>query len=511
LIAHAGSKLIGSFLIAVTLSSIGAPYISAADGNPKVQYLEAKKLVDDGFNEDAVRKLDPILETDPQDAEARFTRAVALYNLGRNYSAQDDLKYLFDHKSANAQTWLAAGRVYQKLNKLDLAVNAYREFAKLDPKSEEAPKYETLIGILEQQLKNKASTSVNPSAAVKLYLNDATADGIMKWTQARLPIIVYITPSQEVPGYKPVYEDLMRQALDEWTSATNGKISFVLTKDPTAATLKVLWVTDLQAQALVPEAGKTFVHEDGEGVDSAEVKLLTHSPFPDEPMTNDLMHNISLHELGHALGLVGHSPNPDDIMFPKLSVQNGISPSDSATLMTLYGWGSAGANVVVPSVSIKDLAPAVQCQHLTREGSKAAMSGNFELAMQKLTEALAIDPTIKVARDNLSVAANNLAINQTDLQESIRMLHIALYWNPSSDLSRKNLNAFLSNSGEDPASFPLRVKRGDSCVAKHDSIGAIVEYTEALSIKNDPALSAKIAALKKSMTPSAKSALKSAK
>jgi tetratricopeptide (TPR) repeat protein len=506
LIAPVASKVIGSLFFAVALSLVRAADISAADGKQKVQYLDAKKLADDGFNEEAVGKLDPILDTDPQYKEARFTRAVALYNLGRNYSAQDDLKYLFDHKIADAQTWLAAGRLYQKLNKLDLAINAYKEFAKLDPKSEETPKYETLIGILEQQLRNKPSTSINPSAAVKLYLNDATADGIMKWPQARLPIIVYITPSHKVPGYKPVYEDLLRQALDEWTTATNGKISFILTKDPSAAALKVLWVTDLQAQALVPEAGKAFVHEDGDGVDSAEVKLLTHSPFPDEPMTNDLMHNIALHELGHALGLVGHSPNPDDIMFPKLSVQNGISPSDSATLMTLYGWGDAGANGVVPSVSIKDLAPAVQCQHLTREGSKAAMSGNFELAMQKLSEALAIDPTIKVARDNLSVAANNLAINQTDLQESIRMLHVALYWNPFSDLSRKNLNAFLSNSGEDPTSFPLRVKRGDSCAAKHDSIGAIVEYTEALSIKKDPSLIAKVAALKKSMTSTAKSA-----
>jgi predicted Zn-dependent protease len=45
-----------------------------------------------------------------------------------------------------------------------------------------------------------------------------------------------------------------------------------------------------------------------------------------------------LHEMGHALGIGGHSPDPQDIMYPSASATatTGLSERDRATLAELY-------------------------------------------------------------------------------------------------------------------------------------------------------------------------------
>ena len=53
------------------------------------------------------------------------------------------------------------------------------------------------------------------------------------------------------------------------------------------------------------------------------------------------MHDIYetvLHEMGHALGLGGHSPDPDDIMYASIrhGGTEGLSERDRNTLTVLY-------------------------------------------------------------------------------------------------------------------------------------------------------------------------------
>lgn len=54
-----------------------------------------------------------------------------------------------------------------------------------------------------------------------------------------------------------------------------------------------------------------------------------------EQTTQDCLARVSIHELGHALGLFRHSPNTEDIMYTFPSV-DGPSEVDAATLQFLY-------------------------------------------------------------------------------------------------------------------------------------------------------------------------------
>jgi predicted Zn-dependent protease len=57
------------------------------------------------------------------------------------------------------------------------------------------------------------------------------------------------------------------------------------------------------------------------------------------PVNDNLIRSVSLHEVGHALGLTGHSRHPTDVMFFSESLvddKRELSARDRKTLVRLY-------------------------------------------------------------------------------------------------------------------------------------------------------------------------------
>jgi predicted Zn-dependent protease len=48
------------------------------------------------------------------------------------------------------------------------------------------------------------------------------------------------------------------------------------------------------------------------------------------------LQNIVTHELGHALGMLGHSPNQADVMYPVTDEHSRLSQRDINTVIKLY-------------------------------------------------------------------------------------------------------------------------------------------------------------------------------
>jgi TonB family protein len=132
---------------------------------------------------------------------------------------------------------------------------------------------------------------------------------------------------------------------------------------------------------------------------------------------------------------------------------------------------------------------------LNNDGVRAISKKDWTTALEKLEEALKIEPTYGLALENLSIAYNNsaLAISEKQPTEAADKFCKALFYSPDSETARENLNTCISSLGKDPKSYEDRVKLGDEASARKEYMVAFVEYRAARSIKQSAQIQSKIA------------------
>jgi len=419
-----------------------------------------------------------------------LTEAQGLLDAGRFWGAALKLEKMLEADKDNADVYLTLGQCYLKMGKSDDALRAYSNYLQLKPNGADSEKYQTLV----DELKQKSETS--NATATGDYMTDTTQIGLYRWPDSRMPITVFIESGSAVNGYRPEFDEVLRYAFQEWMTATEEKIKFDFLTKRDGAELIVTWTDDMHAPELKAEAGKASVRQDSDGIKSGTILLLTVSPFQEGPLQCDVLHNICLHEIGHSLGLMGHSPNTDDIMYP-LPTANRITPRDARTLHVVYAAAqealavaSGGSSATTGGDSeLSRLSPKTQADLFLKAGTKACFAGQYVESIAKLEMCLKIDPTVELARSNLSVAANNLAVQEQDETARMKLLHKALFWNPKMDAARKNLETLLDNLNISPGNAAERVKLADRLEKEDDLLGACAELSESLRLKQDPAVS----------------------
>jgi tetratricopeptide (TPR) repeat protein len=84
------------------------------------------------------------------------------------------------------------------------------------------------------------------------------------------------------------------------------------------------------------EVGSQTIRWSQNTITQADVELSVYGPEGNRFNTQQLK-SIALHEIGHAMGLRGHSTNPRDIMYPSMTPQaTGLSARDVNTARALY-------------------------------------------------------------------------------------------------------------------------------------------------------------------------------
>lgn len=209
---------------------------------------------------------------------------------------------------------------------------------------------------------------------------------------------VFTTLTTLVPTAQ-VQSEIVR-ALHAWSAIAN--VQFVQGSDSAAP-----WTVAV-------EFG-TSVNNDPTPFDSANTLAHTYYPAPPnpEPIAGDLHFNpaenwhvgastdiytVALHETGHALGL-GHTDNPDDVMYPYYQFGTALSVNDIGGVQSLYGapgtsapiTNGGGSEVSTPITSTAPLSlviaapaggPRTTASSVTLSGSVLNASGAATVVWQ---------------------------------------------------------------------------------------------------------------------------------
>jgi len=176
------------------------------------------------------------------------------------------------------------------------------------------------------------------------YLADIAREGggLHRWSQSKFPLKVFIADGSNVPNYRPSYKQIMVQAFQDWQTDTHGLVSWRQVSNPRQADIVALWTSDVTARGGGVEAGNTETitsvdRYTGNGtIQAAKISILTglgRRPFSDEEMRK-----TTLHEVGHSLGLEGHSHTRSDIMYAAVNPAQTpyLRERDINTLQRLY-------------------------------------------------------------------------------------------------------------------------------------------------------------------------------
>lgn len=161
------------------------------------------------------------------------------------------------------------------------------------------------------------------------YYEHIKLDGnYVKWEN--FPIQIYVQPSD--------YTSLIKTAFTHWQKLLGGTIKFNFTNNFNTANIIVKMVETLENDNQPGfEAGKAQIFAKNNIIYKAQIQLLQFNPKTKLKIPNEVIYSTALHEIAHAMGIQGHSPNDSDLMS---AVNNygvkKITTRDLNTLKMLY-------------------------------------------------------------------------------------------------------------------------------------------------------------------------------
>ncbi len=251
------------------------------------------------------------------------------------------------------------------------------------------------------------------------YFNHITlfSDGrITRFTHT--PIQVYISPVIKESPFLPE----IRYAMQIWESVSKGKIKFHETDTSIEADIRISWgysnlmdfhdtrLGSAVLRRLTDKTSSTSYLDNHVGNTtpqhsrniSVEVILILEGEEPHTELSQKEMRTVCLHEIGHAIGLWGHSPHPGDICYPTASSQY-PSQRDINTLLKLY---NTPIDTPQHDIAIKKLKTEIMLsprQHYPHFllGTVYYDKGDMESAIHHLKDCINLNKSFKPAIEKL--------------------------------------------------------------------------------------------------------------
>lgn len=126
----------------------------------------------------------------------------------------------------------------------------------------------------------------------------------------------------------------------------------------------------------------------------------------------------------------------------------------------------------------------------------AILEKNAAVGRKTLAIVLNKEPSDLLTREKLGILYNNMGVSaKENPKAALALFELTNYLLPGNSIAEKNRTETIRRLGMNPTKFEDVVKLGDEALAQENFEGAIVEYRQALKIKNDGGLEKKLAAV----------------
>ena len=270
----------------------------------------------------------------------------------------------------------------------------------------------------------------------------------------------------EVEGYAAA----LSRSLSLWEQGTQGELQFERTPDAATADIRIKWAYQQHRRRSSEYIGEAMLVRDTEG-SHVEIEISLRDRTTLKPHPPEIVQTALLHEIGHAIGLWGHSGDPNDVMYfastakaptardiatwTQVSETEIDTPFHKQALRTLQAEIEddptvAGNHYLIGMVyaDLGDYQRAINAlQHALKLEPQLGVSsvqiaqifqqkGIYDQAIKHYTQALTTSPSAEVFG-----ALGTLWLLQDEFSQAVNSLQRALTFDPGSATLNQNLLA----------------------------------------------------------------------
>lgn len=353
---------------------------------------QAIQLINDNKLDAAEFKLAEASRLDSGNASILNNYGTVLLKLGKVEDARKVLEKAVQLNPGFDLVYQNLGLVYENLGDLQSAKKNLLKFAELTSNEVQADKMKEHVAMIDKNLARgiqaaAANSSDYFAAEHKMY----------RWPKQRMPLRVFVQSGKGVEGYKESYGEALNNAIQSWSQALDGLLSFQTWDKSEGADIEITWSHDFKNALTKAEGGDCKFSMNGDGMEHANISLLTVDPSPTDKLNDARVSWVALHEIGHALGFNSHSNNPSDVLYfaaPLKNTMPSLSSRDIQTFRRMY-------SEKLPDTWLS----------LNGEAVKLMKEGKSSDALEKLNAALKLKPDAKAVKANLILLESILSTN----------------------------------------------------------------------------------------------------
>ncbi|WP_303673234.1 tetratricopeptide repeat protein [Vampirovibrio chlorellavorus] len=286
-----------------------------------------------GKNNEAIAIYQQALTLDPYLIPAYNNLANLQESLGAFDQAQGTYQKAIEMAPNEPLLHFNLAVIQEKQGKIMDAYEHYRQYVKLS--SSPDPQIVELVRSFDAR---RFSASREPDYSTLTTKESRGERLIWQDWQMPLPVFVVLNDPSQALFVPEVYKDF-----DTWTHATQGRLRFREVGYPDQARILITLKQGplMDANASIGHASfniETLNTEDP--MKRLRVTIVVNTGEPGTAITlenrKQQVRKLVLHELGHAIGIWGHSSDPGDIMYTHPLVSE-LSSRDVRTIQKLYG------------------------------------------------------------------------------------------------------------------------------------------------------------------------------